>query len=209
MSKNSPDVAKVLEWTKQLREVLDAFPEGPDDLPDNPQEAVEVFNQAIRRGLAIAAVHERFGFATVEEFRSDVLRVWHALPRRKLSKGEVFCIATSALYRNDFRFSSAGEKDTRMQSAMHAADIIIRAANACSNDDDEEELRQQIERHYNISQKSERDDEAVRKSVQRFKKKIKGEVLFRFNEDTFRLELVANEERLHGLTDKPGRPRIR
>ncbi len=97
-----------------------------------------------------------------------------------------------------------------MQAAMDAAEVFARTIRDIDNDGDDGDSSfiAAFEQHFDQKVRAERDDyETVRKSIKRFKDGAAGQVCYRLNLDTFRLEIVGETDRTHGAKRGRGRPR--
>jgi hypothetical protein len=94
-----------------------------------------------------------------KDFEEELLAHWDQRLPREMSLGEERAIAVSIAYRNGTRPSFVGGKDTPMDAALQVAAYLE-----------------------GLSLES--GPETVRKSIQRFKKSIAGEEMFRLNRET-------------------------
>jgi hypothetical protein len=133
----------------------------------------------------IDSAQESFGLRRDGEppLMSKILSALDSHAPRNLSLGERRAIRVSVLYQAGIRPSFVGAKDTPMEAALQAA-------------------------AYLEGLPLETGAETIRKSIQRFRKSIAGEEMFKLNNAT--LEWVvyrAEDALLNGLPNRPGRPR--
>lgn len=199
--------------TKEFESELRAF-QG-----SNLEDAqIHAFNCLIRFHLALGRVNERAGFEPTEaEVRSQIIRFWKTnRPQRVVTLGEERALATRAAYVDRFRINEAGTNDTPIEAAMLMASRM-------------EVMKCHIPAHAYGAKGAERDKlikdlaseialfdlggsavsvDAIRKSISRFRKSIKGTKLCWFNEETCQIECAPAEAiLLDGLPNKRGRPR--
>jgi hypothetical protein len=182
-----------------------------DELPSDPYQAAEAFNQLLGFQMAVCEANERCGLTpTVADFRKKALAIWSSQGRRSIGLGELRCMIAAELYREDFRLELAGAKDTRMQAAMDAAEVFIRTSNEVGPNANREQFIKSFLQQLEEKEADGRDDyETVRKSIRRYKDKMKGEIFFHLNPETLQIETVKGEEMKHGMASTPGRPRGR
>jgi hypothetical protein len=137
----------------------------------------------LRREFLDAEKALALGKPEEKDFEEELLAHWNQRLPREMSLGEERAIAVSIAYRNGIRPSFVGAKDTPMDAALQVAAYLE-----------------------GLSLES--GPETVRKSIQRFKKSIAGEEMFRLNRKTLKLEVhKAEDVLLEGLPNGPGRPR--
>jgi len=145
--------------------------------------------------------------AAAAEFRQSICDAMSKRVPRKISKGERRALVASVLYREGYRLPIAGEKDSRMQAAMAAADVFINTSSEVGGDATADEWQAAFLRNYAALRDAQADDyERVRKDIARFKRSMRGQELYRFNPESLQFERVARAEAIHGLKTKPGRP---
>lgn len=116
---------------------------------------------------------------------SKVLSEYDGQSPRKLSLGEERAIRVAVSYQAGFRPGFVGAKDAPMEAALQVAAYL----EGLSLDTG---------------------PETIRKSIQRFRKSIVGEAMFKLDRATLEWEVHRAEDvLLKGLPDRPGRPRKR
>lgn len=114
------------------------------------------------------------------ELKKILASIWK---RREIEGVEARLAATRIAYSKDIRLPSSGSNDSRMQAAMHFA----ACAEGYSGPDS---------------------IEMVRKSLYRFRQKVRGKTVFRLDRDTYMFEVLDAEAALFGtLPARQGRPR--
>lgn len=112
--------------------------------------------------------------------RADAERAW---PRRYLEPAEERAIATRVAYDQDLRLSVSGPKDSRMEAARMVAAVV----EGLDGDDPAE---------------------AIRKSLQRLRGKLRGKQWIGYDPDTLTAYIVdAEDEILGNLPRDAGRPK--
>lgn len=138
-------------------------------------------NALIRFWLEVGAANDEIGHPFSSEVVKAITKA--AWPSRSVSAAEMRAIATSLAYRLNVRLDESGAKDSRMDAAMLAA--------ARLEGSDSSEAA-----------------ETIRKSIQRFRAKARGQTVFRLDPDTLQISHHdAEEALLPGLPGKRGRPR--
>ncbi len=138
-------------------------------------------NAFIRFWMAVGHANDSIGHSFGSEtVKSLTLAKW---PQRSISGIELRALATSMAYQLGIRLEESGAKDSRMTAAMLAA---ARYEGIMADDP----------------------VETVRKSIQRYRKKLQGQSVFWLDRQSLRVQkLSATEALLSGLPGKVGRPR--
>lgn len=145
-------------------------------------EGLAYFVNALTRcDLAIGLANEEVGIPFTQ---SDVKKIlFENWPTRDIEGAEARAIVVRIAYAGSIRISASGTKDSRIEAAMLVA------------------------AHYEGMESSD-PIETVRKSIQRFRKTIRGKSIFRLDRENLKIEcLNADSVLLEGLPGKGGRPR--
>lgn len=182
-SEPSDDLPELRDWKGKLQTAQAAFDRALSDArrTGGNDGLCDFGNALIQFWLAVGAANEEIGHPfTQATVREITLSEW---PSRVVSRVEMRAIATSIAYQGNLRFSGSGAKDSRMSAALLAAAQF-----------DELESDDAVE--------------TVRKSIQRFRAKVRGQVVFRLDPITLKIShLDAETAFLPGLPGKHGRPR--
>lgn len=193
-----------LAWVKEMLGAGTQQPSLPDDCPTDKIEAAKAINTNIAHGLALAEINEKYGFSpTVADYKRTVEEAF-LYDRRKISWGEELLIASEVYYKHSMEFDCSGESDTPKERAIVVAEIVLRAAKVWEREGEPRNLEDYIAEA--VSSYS-GDPGTPRKAIQRFRKKAEGQQFFRFNPDTFFVEVHSHEILMRGTSRSPGRPR--
>ncbi|GAA4642004.1 hypothetical protein GCM10023115_03150 [Pontixanthobacter gangjinensis] len=140
-----------------------------------------LFNAYVEFYLSLVEANETVGLPlTKADIKSIVFDFW---PTREIDLGLERALATKIAYADNFRLSSSGTKDSRIEAAM----MVAAEVEGLESSDPVE---------------------TVRKSIQRYRRKIKGMSVFQLDRETLTIQrLDAERSLLEGLPGKKGRPR--
>lgn len=148
----------------------------------SPDKGVAAFLTAyLQFWLSISEANEAIGhpFDRVA-MKALILTLW---PNREIGPMEQRALATAVAYRENIRLSDSGTKDSRVAAAMMAAARLegLKGADPV---------------------------EAIKKSIQRFRKSLRGKRLYSLDPETLVVSLInADQALIPGLPGKAGRPK--
>ncbi len=176
------DYPELLAWRQNLSTALEAFEaEIAYARSIGGDYGLAHFCNALTQcHLAIAEANGAIGIGfTQADVKAILLESW---PSRGIEGVEARAIATRIAYTANFRSAASGAKDSRIQAAMLFA--------------------AQFEGLEGLDP-----IETVRKSIQRFRSKVRGKHIFRLDRASLTIEcLDAESTILEGLPGKKGRP---
>ena len=173
----------ILQWQRDLasaQEELDHELGAARDL-SSEDALLLACNALIRFWMAVGQANDNIGHPFGgETVKSLTLARW---PKRCISGIELRALATSMAYQMGIRLEESGAKDSRMTAAMMAA-----------------------ARYEGM--KTDDPVETVKKSIQRYRKKLQGQSVFWLDRQSLQVQKFgATEALLSGLPGKVGRPR--
>lgn len=177
---------------REAWEALDVLRATFDQLKNAPHEqrVIGALNASVCALLAIGDAMDKAGRKPGRaEFRAEVLAAHKSRLPKDFELGHWRAIRTAVAYKDKARLESSGSNDTPIEAAMQVAALY-------------EALYDGLDIQV--------DTDTIRKSIQRFRAKIKGASVVKLDEETMTFEVHdAESVTLAGLPGKPGRPKRR
>ncbi|MEL7736996.1 hypothetical protein AAG614_01305 [Citromicrobium bathyomarinum] len=210
------DTSPTLSILESLSTAINEWNQAVDSLgpcpPDDPRAGFEQLNRVLVQFDRVLDEIRKVGAAEIADgLRLKLASTLDESMRRSLYDipiGERRALVASVLRSNRYALPIAGTRDTPMHRAMAATDLFLATSDEAGPEATEAEWTATFLRLYDamIDDDPDATYERVRKSIGRFKKRLRATPLYRFDGDRLRFVAVDFEEAAHGLSERKGRP---